>query len=104
MFPYLLLGSCESTCTVYYLHAQCIIVLMNTFLLTSETVTFVDKLFRCLESESYLNRDETPPPSPAESQPAQSNERSVGRQQSEDIRQKEVNTIAYSIAGNLVKK
>lgn len=69
------------------------------FALISETVAFVDKLFRCLESESYLTREETPPPSPDKSKPAEpakSSGQSVDRRQSEDIRQKEVTLIIYS--------
>ena len=63
--------------------------------LLTETVAFVEKLFRCLESESYLKRDETPPPpSPPKSKPSEQPPRSTGksvdRKQSEDVRRKEV--------------
>lgn len=64
------------------------------YLFLTETVAFVEKLFRCLESESYLKREETPPPSPPKSKPAaeqpQSTAKNVDRRQSEDVRRKEV--------------
>ena len=59
----------------------------------TETVAFVEKLFRCLESESYLKREETPPPSPPKNKPAeqpQSTGKNLDRRQSEDVRRKEV--------------
>ena len=63
------------------------------YVLITETVAFVEKLFRCLESESYLKREETPPPSPAKSKLSElpkSSVQNLERRQSEDIRQKEV--------------
>lgn len=63
------------------------------FSLLTETVAFVDKLFRCLESESYLKKQETPPPSPPKSiavELPQLSGKNVDRRQSEDVRRKEV--------------
>ena len=65
--------------------------------MVTETVAFVEKLFRCLESESYLKREETPPPSPPKSKSAaQSTGKNVDRRQSEDVRRKEV-TILFIV-------
>lgn len=62
-------------------------------------MAFVEKLFRCLESESYLKREETPPPSPAKSKPAeqtQSSGQNTNRRQVEDVRQKEVTVMTIA--------
>ena len=56
----------------------------------------MEKLFRCLESESYLKREETPPPSPAKSKSAeqtQSSGQNTNKRQAEDVRQKEVTGV-----------
>lgn len=58
----------------------------------------MEKLFRCLESESYLKREETPPPSPPKSKPAeqpQSSGKNLDRRQSEDVRRKEVTNYYF---------
>ena len=68
-------------------------------LLITETVAFVEKLFRCLESESYLKREETPPPPPTKSKPSeqiQSSGQNTNRRLAEDVRQKEVTMVTIA--------